>query len=276
MEKYIAMVKRLRKPEEESKLVEDEKNVAYIRGFTGNELTKKVMNDIYALKKPNGVPLNKKNVVQPFEDVSPIEFICQKNDCSLFLFTSHSKKRPNNLTMGRLYNGRLLDMVELCIEQYKSIQELPARVTLGMKPLLIFAGDTFETDYEYIRIKNLLNDFFLGPKPTCVRVKGIEHVILFVASNGKIHMRPYLIEQKKIQGSSKAAVTCHDMGPQIDFAVKRVKVANNDQFKEACKQKLKPKKSNKNKNMSKDELGTTHGQLHLRGQDFNKMFNVKY
>lgn len=260
----------------ESQLDEDEKNVAYIRGFTANEMITKVMRDIYMLKKPIGIPLNKKNVIQPFEDASPIEFICQKNDCSLFLFTSHSKKRPNNLVMGRLYDNHILDMVEFGVEVFKSIESFPARISLGVKPILLFSGEPFETDFDMIRIKNLLNDFFLGPRPSCLRVKGIEHVILFVAHNGKILMRPYLIEQKKASSADKPEVVCHEMGPQLDLIVRRTRIANNDHFTKACKQKPKVKKSAKNKNVSRDELGTTHGKIHIGRQDFDKMYNVKY
>lgn len=34
----------------------------------------------------------------------------------MFLFGSNSKKRPNNLVFGRLYEYEVLDMVELGIE----------------------------------------------------------------------------------------------------------------------------------------------------------------
>lgn len=261
---------------QEPQLDEDEKNVAYIRGFTANDMITRVMRDIYMLKKPIGVPLNKKNVIQPFEDPSPIEFICQKNDCSLFLFTSHNKKRPNNLVMGRLFDGHILDMVEFGVEVYKSIEDFPARISLGVKPILLFSGEPFETDFDMIRIKNLLNDFFLGPRPTSLRVKGIEHVLMFVAHNGKILLRPYMIEQKKNSGLDKPMVVCHDMGPQLDLVVRRTQMANNDHFTQACKQKPKAKKSSKNKNVSRDELGTTHGKIHIGRQDFDKMYNVKY
>lgn len=267
---------KLLKKAQEPQLDEDEKNVAYIRGFTANDLINRVVKDIYMLKKPIGVPLNKKNVIQPFEDASPIEFICQKNECSLFVFSSHSKKRPNNLVMGRLFDGHILDMIEFGVETYKAIDDFPSRISLGVKPILIFAGEPFETDFDMIRIKNFLNDFFLGPRPSCIRVKGIEHVISFTAHGGKIFMRPYLIEQKKIAGSDKYAATCYDMGPQLDLVVRRTRLADHDHFTEACKQKPKVAKSAKNKNVSKDDLGTTHGKIHIGRQDFDKMYNVKY
>lgn len=260
----------------EPQLDEDEKNVAYIRGFTASDLVTKSMKDIYMMKKPIGLTLNRKNVILPFEDPSQIEFICQKNDCSLFLFTSHSKKRPHNLVMGRLFDGGILDMVEFGIESYKSIEEFGARISLGVKPVLIFAGEPFETEFDMIRIKNLLNDFFLGPRPSKLRIKGIEHVIMFIAHGGKIYMRPYMVEQKKIPGSDKTTATCHDMGPQLDLVVRRTQLADNDHFTQACKQKPKVPKSSKNKNVSHDEFGATRGKIHIGRQDFDKMYNVKY
>lgn len=268
--------KKLLQKSHESQLDEDEKNVAYIRGFTANDMVSRVMKDIYMLKKPIGVPLNKKNVCQPFENASPIEFICQKNECSLFLFTSHSKKRPNNLVMGRLFDGYILDMVEFGVEYYRAIEDFASRISLGVKPILIFAGEPFEAEFDMIRVKNLLNDFFSGPRPKSIRVKGIEHVIYFIAHNGKIHVRPYLIEQKKISGSAKFAATCHEMGPQLDLVVRRTRLADHDHYSQACKQKPKAPQSTKNKNVSKDELGTTHGKIHIGRQDFNKMNTVHY
>lgn len=255
---------------------EDEKQVAFIRGFTSNDIINRVMKAIHMLKKPAGVTLNKKNIIKPFEDISPLEFICQKNDCPLFIFTSHSKKRPNNLIMGRTFDGHLLDMVEFGVESFKSIEEFGARVSVGMKPLLIFAGEPFETDFDMIRIKNLLNDFFLGPRPAGLRVKGIEHVIMFVAHGGKIYMRPYMIEQKKVPGHDRSEAVCHEMGPQLDLVVRRTKLADHDHFTKACKQKPKAPKSKKNKNIRTDEVGNVVGKIHIGRQNFDKMYNVKY
>lgn len=37
--------------------------------------------------------------VLPFDDASSLEFLMQKNNCGMFAVASHSKKRPDNLTL---------------------------------------------------------------------------------------------------------------------------------------------------------------------------------
>ena len=71
--------------------------------------------------------MTKKNVIRPFEDINSLEFLSQKNDCSLFMVGSHSKKRPHNLIMGRMFNYQLLDMIELGVLDYKSIESFKSR-----------------------------------------------------------------------------------------------------------------------------------------------------
>ena len=51
------------------------------------------------LCKPHSKTLQRKNEILPFEDCKSIEFLAEKNDCSLFAFASHTKKRPHNLIL---------------------------------------------------------------------------------------------------------------------------------------------------------------------------------
>lgn len=62
--------------------------------------------------------------VKPFEagGEAPLEFFCNKSNCSLFVLGSHSKKRPHNLTLGRLYDFHLFDCLELGVEHHKPIK----------------------------------------------------------------------------------------------------------------------------------------------------------
>ena len=57
---------------------------------------------------------------------------------------NHNKKRPHNIIMGRMYDYQLLDMVELGLENFKSLQEFKnSKIASGSKPCLMFAGEPF-------------------------------------------------------------------------------------------------------------------------------------
>ena len=49
------------------------------------------------------------------DDPSLIENQSVKYDCSLFAVGSHQKKRPDNLVLGRVFDGHILDMFELAV-----------------------------------------------------------------------------------------------------------------------------------------------------------------
>jgi ribosome production factor 2 len=90
------------------------------------------------IRKPFSMKLQKKNDILPFEDASSIEFFSKKHDTSLFAFGSHSKKRPNNLVLGRLYDGVILDMAEFSIENYKAMNHSSKTMSsFGSKPIII-------------------------------------------------------------------------------------------------------------------------------------------
>jgi len=76
-----------------------------------------------ALKRPHAISFSKKNVVRPFEDATSLEFWAHKNDASIFVLGQSTKKRPNGLTIARMFDGRLLDMCELGVDQFVSMDE---------------------------------------------------------------------------------------------------------------------------------------------------------
>ena len=130
----------------EAKLNENPKTALLVRGQKTSGLINSILIDLFMLKKPYGallhhvehaasrpraddrtdrthptdrlcataagVHLRRHNAVHPFEDATPMEFLSQKNDASLFAFGTHSKKRPHNLVFGRLFDHHILDMVE--------------------------------------------------------------------------------------------------------------------------------------------------------------------
>lgn len=76
-----------------------------------------------ALKRPHAISFSKKNDVRPFEDASSLGFWAQKNDVSLFVVGQSTKKRPNGMTFVRMFDSRVLDMLEVGVENFVSMQE---------------------------------------------------------------------------------------------------------------------------------------------------------
>jgi ribosome production factor 2 len=86
-----------------------------------------------ALKRPNAISFSKKNAIHPFDQdsssLSSIEFWAAKNDASLFLFGQSTKKRPHGLTFIRLYDGRVLDMIEVGVDMFVGMADFEASST---------------------------------------------------------------------------------------------------------------------------------------------------
>jgi ribosome production factor 2 len=75
----------------------------------------------------------------PMDDASLVERITTKYDCSLFMVGNHQKKRPNNLVIGRTFDGHVLDMFEFTVSNYRSVSDFKgADFTNDLKPILIF------------------------------------------------------------------------------------------------------------------------------------------
>ena len=76
-----------------------------------------------ALKRPDAISFSKKNKTRPFEDTASLEFWADKNDASLFLIGQSTKKRPDGLTWVRMYDRKVLDVVEMGIDKFVSMAE---------------------------------------------------------------------------------------------------------------------------------------------------------
>ncbi|KAJ7363663.1 rRNA-binding ribosome biosynthesis protein rpf2 [Desmophyllum pertusum] len=253
-----------------SKDVENTKTAMFIRGGRTSEMVTQAMKDLCLLKKPNSVMFQRKNIMRPFEDHTSLEFFSVRNDASLFLFGSHSKKRPHNLVIGRCFDGHILDMVELGIDKFISLNQIKAqKCSAETKPCLLFSGQAFENDAVHKRLKSILIDFYRGPVIEKVRLQGLEHVLQFTAEDGKIYLRSYRVLLKK-SGSRTPRVEVEEMGPSLDLVLRRTHLASDDLMRTATKvpRVVKPKKV---KNMSYDVFGTKEGQVHMQRQDYGKL-----
>ncbi|XP_068082871.1 ribosome production factor 2 homolog isoform X2 [Anabrus simplex] len=228
------------------------------------------LGDKYQLKKPDGKILSRRNDFLPFENITPVEEFTRKNNTSLFVFTSHNKKRPHNLILGRMYDFHLLDMVELGVDSFNSLSDFKnEKVSPGIKPCLLFAGELFEHNHEFQRLKSLLIDMFKREDVTNVRLKGLEHVIMFTAAEDRIFMRSYRILLKK-SGTRLPRIELEEIGPSVDFRLRRTKLASDDLFKLACKRPKALKKKTV-KNVSKDVFGNIHGRIHIPKQNLGSL-----
>lgn len=228
---------------------ENTKTALLLRGTTCSSLIQELISDINALKRPFSIRFTKKNEIHPFEDASSLEFFSQKNDASLLLFGSHSKKRPHCMTWVRCFGGQVLDMLETYVvkDTVRTLNQFKSdKCKVGLKPLLSFSGTQFESPVanQYTLAKSIFTDFFRGGESSTVDVEGLQLMINFASgedahdgSPAKIQMRCWRIITKR-SGQKVPRIEVEEMGPRIDFTVGRTKEAESSVWKEALK---KPK-----------------------------------
>jgi ribosome production factor 2 len=234
------------------------------------------------LKIPLAKKFTKKNAIHPFEDAASLEFFSEKNDASLLVFGSSSKKRPHAITIIRTFGYKVLDMVELYLdpESFRMLKQFKnKKCAVGLKPMLLFAGTPFESPVsnEYTLVKSFFTDFFKGEPADKVDVEGLQYIVSISARdtvNGEdakpsVHLRVYLIKTKR-SGQKLPRVEVEEMGPRMDFRVGRVKEADESVLKEALR-KAKTSQERPKKNISTDIVGDKIGRIHLGKQDLKEL-----
>ncbi|XP_049285015.1 ribosome production factor 2 homolog [Anopheles funestus] len=255
--------------EREPKTIENLKKTLIMEGRKTSNDIRQALRDFNLLKKPHTRLMRRNNDVSPFEDASLLEHLAKINDCHLFLFGSSSKKRPNNLVMGRRYDDQILDMIEFGIEHYTALEKFKTeKISQYNKPVIIFNGYKWKLTEELRRIKSLLLDMFRVDAIDTMRLQGIEHVLSFtLADDLTILVRSYRIQLKK-SGQRTPRIELVEMGPSLDLSVRRTKIASDNLYKLAMKQPAVLQVA-KRKNVTRDELGNVHGRVHVGKQDIN-------
>ncbi|KAI9870660.1 MAG: rRNA-binding ribosome biosynthesis protein rpf2 [Pleopsidium flavum] len=260
---------------------ENSKTTLFLRGSTCSEIVQLALTDLHSLKRPLALKFTKKNPIHPFEDASSLEFFSQKNDASLLVFGSHSKKRPHCLTLVRCFDGRVLDMLELYLQpdRFRTLAQFKnQKCAVGLKPLLLFSGTPFEspTPTTYTLARSLFLDLFRGQEAQSVDVEGLQYLISVSAGeevegqeSPLIHLRVYLIRTKK-SGQRLPRVEVEEMGPRMDFRVGRIREAEESVMKEALK-KAKGLEPKQKKNVETDIVGDKMGRIHLGRQDLGNL-----
>lgn len=216
--------------------------------------------------------LPKKNEIRVFEDETKLEFLSTKNDASCFMVATHTKKRPQNLILGRMFDGHVLDVMELGVENYISVVDLTckSKKAIGSKPCFLFTGSEWDSSEYHKKLKNLIVDVFRGEVVTKINLRGLDHVISCTTKGNRVLFRTYGLTYVKAT-TSVPRVEMEMMGPCMDLTFRRTKFASLDLMRVACK-KPKGLKEKKLKNVSRDALTNEKlGQIHLGRQDLDDM-----
>ena len=257
--------------------IEGIKLVLFLNTTTASQLIKQALSDFNSLRKPNSVYLRQKKELHPFDQDEHLLALAERTNCGLFMTGYDSKKRPQTLLLGRVFDQNILDMFELKIIHYVPMRStnLP---TASACPILLFNGELFTQDEQYIRLKNTLIDFFHGGE-SIPKVyfnphtdhHGPEYVMSFTAlPGGKLlcHTDKIILEQSDTNNIPK--VTLIPIGPHMACNIMRTKFAGESVQKQAYKKakNIVPKKT---KNVSRDALGDKYGRIYNPKQDFTQL-----
>ena len=252
-------------------LIEGKKTAIFIRGKKCSQVIQDLMREMIQLR---GEPENSRvfmrngHEILPFENIVPLESMSSKQDCALFCFGNHQKKRPDNIVLGRTYDSKSLDLFELGIENYKSIVNFAtADIPRDLKPVLIFQGEHFEFSERHQRLKNFFYELFRQRDLKEANITEMKRVLVFTSINETtIQVRHYEVQTIT---ESLLNLEFKEIGPHFDLKFRRHQIASADLYKIACK---KPKITNMEKKKAKKnvyttELGERKGKVFIQHQD---------
>ncbi|KAG9014634.1 rRNA-binding ribosome biosynthesis protein rpf2 [Tulasnella sp. JGI-2019a] len=282
----------------EPKEVEDARTAIFVRSTTSTGTLNEVMKDLMALKKPHGISFSKKNEIRPFEDPASLDFWATKNDASLFVVASSTKKRPNGLTFARMFDNRVMDMMEVGVQSFVPMEDFKTpKCPPGHRPMIHFASELFDTHPRFIQVKSMLLDFFNGEPMDSVSLQGLGSVISVSLAPTPpnlnlepsldttepdttplplIHIRCYTV-RLLASGVRTPRAELVPMGPSLDLTLRRHQYADEEIWKRAMKRPKLAKGDiekglgKKEKNMEVDEMGDVRARIHVGKQNLDKL-----
>lgn len=107
--------------------------------------------------------------------------------------------------------------------------------------MVCFSGSLFDSDPQYRLVKSVFLDFFRGETVSAIDVEGLRYMVNVAAAEPSdretapvVHLRVHLIRTRK-SGQKLPRVEVEEMGPRMDFRVRRVQEADEGMMKEALK-----------------------------------------
>ncbi|CAI0469490.1 unnamed protein product [Linum tenue] len=259
------------------KLVETGKKTLILQGLKTSNVLNSVLKEIYHLKRDSAVRYTRKNDnIRPFESggETSLEFFSQKTDCSIFVYGNTSKKRPDNIIIGRTYDHQIYDLVEVGVENFKPMESFKYDKKLapqvGSKPFITFAGEGFESIDELKHLKEVLLDLFRGEVVESLSLVGLDRVYVITAvSSDRVFLTHCAVRLKK-SGSVVPRIELVEVGPSMDLVVRRHRLPNESLRKEAMRISTDGLKK-KIKNVVGDSIQGKVGKIYMPDQKIGEM-----
>lgn len=258
-------------------IIETPKTLLLLRGHATSSIGVSLLSDIQSIKKPYCRKLARKNDLLPFESggEAHLENLCRLNDASLFALTNHTKKRPHNIVLGRMFDHHLLDMIELGVKSYKPMATYPPpKFPPGCPYIITFNGADFEVSEELRTLRSVLIDVFRFPVETNLtefEPASVQRTLAFTLNGESLLLRQYAIETHRPSGANKFSAKLVECGPAVDFVIRRTQNASPNLWKVATHKPRDPAYVHKKKNISRDELGDKMGRIHVGRQDLSTL-----
>ena len=254
------------------KMIEDPKQCLFINTKNSTELMRMVLNDLYLIRRDFSKKLTKKEeIVNVVENRDSIEFLCKKNNTTFFALSSHNKKHPMNLTLGCLYDFHLLDYFDFEVTNFlpKSYFKVDTVINSDLKPIIIFQGELFESDFNYDRLKKFFIDFFQLYDKENIVISEMRRIIAISIENDEkiVKIRNYQINGNLNSKANLSKINLIEIGPSFDLKERRFTLGDEVLYKKTLKQ---PKgiKETKEKNIEKNKiLGEKRGRIHMQKQN---------
>ena len=263
------------------KLIEEPKECLFINTRNSTEIMRMVLQELYLMRKEYSKKLSRKeeifNIVQNKENV---EFLCTKNNTTFFSLSSHNKKHPMDLTLGLLYDHQVLDSFEFEVTNFIPMNFFKGAATINsdLKPIIIFQGELFESDFNYDRLKKFFIDYFQLYDKENVVISELRRIIAISIENEEkvVKIRNYQVNGNITNKSSLEKVNLVEIGPSFDLKERKFLLADEVLYKKSLKQ---PKgiKEVKEKNIEKNKiLGEKRGRIHMQKQNLTAVSLKKY
>ena len=222
----------------------------------------------------------KEEIVNVVENRDSIEFLCKKNNTTFFALSSHNKKHPNNITLGCLFDFHLLDYFDFEVTNFLPMSYFKTDTVINsdLKPIIIFQGELFESDFNYDRLKKFFIDFFqLYDKESIIISEMRRIMAISIEKDEKIvKIRNYQINGNLTSKANLSKINLIEIGPSFDLKERRFTLGDEVLYKKTLKQ---PKgiKETKEKNIEKNKiLGEKRGRIHMQKQNLSAVSLKKF